>query len=245
LNPGAAPGTVDADFNPAEFYVAAHRPEIRPAAAQLGKTVAFPISFQNADRERFSPRPVEAWVEIAPVFAASQPAGEPYRIFDLSFEPQRPVPVLDCITPDWPDEARNAQIQVWFKLTKTKPTKEVSIAELETEPGELRNVNLPGAPDAQFGLQFEELADGCQLAIDEEHPLEAPTAEWVRVEPRTPPNEIRRIYNHEGRVARHLFLFRGKSLSQIRGDKLQLTTRRDLQTGAAAVTEPLRVTIHD
>ncbi|HEV7222982.1 MAG TPA: vWA domain-containing protein, partial [Pirellulales bacterium] len=27
LNPGAAPGTVDADFNPAEFYVAAHRPE--------------------------------------------------------------------------------------------------------------------------------------------------------------------------------------------------------------------------
>jgi hypothetical protein len=42
-----------------------------------------------------------------------------------------------------------------------------------------------------------------------------------------------------------VFLFRGKSLSQILGDKLQVTSQRDLQAGAAALAAPLRVTIHD
>lgn len=244
LNPAAQPGAVDENFNPAEFYIAAHRPEIR-SGGQNGKTVAFPLSIQNGDPRRFSPRPAEAWVEITPVFAGGQAAGGPYPICDLSFEPQRPVPVLDCVVPEWPVAAKAAELRVWLKLARTRPALEQTIAELETEPGQLRPLRLPGSANAELGLQTEETPDGCRLTIDEEHPVEQAAVEWLRLETLAPADEIRRTYNYEGRFARHEFLFRGKTRPQIRGDKLQIVTRRELQAGAVAVEKPLRVAIPD
>jgi hypothetical protein len=248
-NPAAQPGSVDADFNPAEFYIAAHRPEIRPGG-QSGKTVAFPLSIQNGDPRRFSPRPAEAWVEIMPVHTGGQAAGDsaaagPYPICDLSFEPQRPVPVLDCVVPDWPAAARAADVRVWLKLARTRPTFEASVAELETDAGQLRKLRLPGAANVELGLQTIDAAEGCRMIVEEEHPVENASVEWLRIESLAPADEIRRNYNYEGRFARHEFLFRGKTRPQVRGDKLQITTRRELQSGAVAVEKPLRAAIHD
>ncbi|MEX2560869.1 MAG: vWA domain-containing protein, partial [Pirellulales bacterium] len=78
-------------FNPRQFYVAAHRPELL-----AGASVRFPISIQNGTAEEFSPRPAEAWVEIEPVFEPARDGVFAYPIYDLSFEDARSVPVLDC-----------------------------------------------------------------------------------------------------------------------------------------------------
>jgi hypothetical protein len=106
-------------------------------------------------------------------------------------------------------------------------------------------LRLPGSAKVELGLQTEETPDGCRLTIDEEHPVEQAAVEWLRLETLAPADEIRRSYNYEGRFARHEFLFRGKTRPQIRGDKLQIVTRRELQAGAVAVEKPLRVAIPD
>ena len=122
---------------------------------------------------------------------------------------------------------------------------ESTIAELETNPGQLRKLRLPAAANVELGLQTEDTAAGCRMVVDEEHPVEQSALEWLRVESLLPADEIRRTYNYEGRFARHEFLYRGKTRSQVRSDKLQITLRRDLQAGAIAVEKPLRVVIYD
>ena len=246
-NPAAESGGGDVDFNPPKLYIAAHTPETR-----AGNTMRFPISIQNADEAHFSPRPAEAWVEITPVFPKGQageeqaPAG-PYPICDLWFESQKPVPVLLCDVPDWPAGASSADLRVWLKLKRTPPAYEERISELVTKPGQVRKLALPEGPMVELGLQTKEDANkgGCRMIVDEEHPVAESEVEWLRIEPVAPADEIRRKYNYVGCFARHEFWFRNKSESQVRGDRLRITTRSALRSGAVAVEKPLRVTIQD
>jgi hypothetical protein len=110
---GAPP---DADFNPKAFFVAAHPPlePLREGAARR-----FPISIQNADEERFSPRPVEIWAEITPLRrqdGTTEPVRRPFVFYDPVWEPKRPVPVLLLEADPWPPEADAADVRVWFRL---------------------------------------------------------------------------------------------------------------------------------
>jgi hypothetical protein len=247
------PGEIDTDFNPSEFYVAAHRPEHRE-----GGGWAFPISIQNDDPTRFSPRPTEAWVEVTPVLAdgSKLPA---YPFYDLAFEPERPVPVLRCEAPTWPEQAQQAEIRLWFKVGPSggndERSREVSIAEVDADAA-ARDLHVPGAPEARFKVTTEELPPGrvpdwptwpggCRLVVEEEYPPLAAKVEWTRLQTLERPDRVEHTFNYDGRWARHEFYFAEKARLDVRRDKLVLTASPSLQKKAVAVDEPLHVTVRD
>ncbi|HWB13510.1 MAG TPA: vWA domain-containing protein [Pirellulales bacterium] len=243
---------IDPDFNPGEFYVAAHRPERR-----VGGGWAFPISIQNGDARRFSPRPTEAWIEVTPVLAdgSTLPA---YPFYDLAFEPERPVPVLRCEAPTWPEQAQQAEIRMWFKVGHSGDDKsrEVSIAELDSDASALRDLHVPGATDARFKVTTEEVPSGqvaewptwpggCRLVVEEEYPPLIAKVEWSRVQTLEQPDRVVRTFNNDGRWARHEFYFAEKGRLDVRRDKVVVTARSSLQKAAMTVDEPLHVTLRD
>jgi hypothetical protein len=247
-----SPGNSDPDFNPKEFYVAAHRPEHGE-----GGSWAFPISIQNGDGARFSPRPTEAWVEITPVLAKGSKL-PPYPVYDLSYEPERPVPVLRCEVPKWPDGSQEAEIRLWFRLRNDSDVKsrEVPIADVDADASASSDLHVPGAPDARFKVRTDDLTSGqvpgwpswpggARLIVEEEHPPLTPTVEWLRVQTLDPPDRVERTFNFDGRWARHEFFFAEKGRLDVRRDKLVLTSRGSVQKGAVAVDEPMHAILRD
>jgi hypothetical protein len=245
---------IDPDFNPNEFFVAAHRPERRQ-----GGGWAFPVSIQNGDAARFSPRPTEAWVEVTPVLDDGSKL-PPYPFYDLAFEPERPVPVLRCEAPTWSEKAQQAEIRLWFKTGHSggsdQDSREASIADLDSDSSAPRDLHVPGAPDARFKVSIEEVASGrvpewpawpggCRLVVEEEYPPLTANVDWSRVQTLERPDRIVRTFNHDGRWARHEFYFSERGRLDVRRDKLVVTARSALQKGAVTVDEPLHVTVRD
>ncbi|HQU43170.1 MAG TPA: hypothetical protein PK867_10170, partial [Pirellulales bacterium] len=125
-------GAANNEFRPVMFDIAAYSPQWEGGATQSKRPLRFAISIQDAgDPPGFSPRPAEAWVEITPLAAKGAASGA-YPFYDLLFEEERPVPVLLCRVPQWPVAAREAEIRLWFKLDRTRPSKEFVIGKMET-----------------------------------------------------------------------------------------------------------------
>jgi hypothetical protein len=143
-----------------QFFVGAH------LASRSGDTVRFPLSIQNANATEFSPRPVEAWVEIAPRSSAGA-QGAPFVFYDLSFQPNRPVPVLDLAAENWPRSADRAEIRGWFRFTKTPP--DVAAALSDLTPGRERRLELAGLPGVEIRVTLTpaEAADHVKLSVVE------------------------------------------------------------------------------
>ena len=82
----------------------------------------FHVSVQNGDEAEFSPRPVEAWLEVAPLAQPGAPSeAESYVFYDESFLPDTPVPVLRGYgAPRWPRQAEEAEIKLWCKFLRDR-----------------------------------------------------------------------------------------------------------------------------
>lgn len=119
------------------WFVAAHLPKRKGSAA-----VRFPVSIQNADETRFSPRPVEIWAEVRPEGIAGV---QPFVFVDAAFEPNRPVPVIDLKVPNWPKDAGWAEIGIWFCTRPLEPAGVIAVDELRfAEAKEFRWPRLAG-----------------------------------------------------------------------------------------------------
>lgn len=111
---------VDADGNRTSILTRVHQAQ-RDAAGD----VVVPVSWQQADarqpvrqedkrqRFRFTYRPKRVWIEVQPVDRNGQPVGQPYTYVDSAYVAQQPVPLLNLQAPDWPQDASDAQINVW------------------------------------------------------------------------------------------------------------------------------------
>jgi hypothetical protein len=119
------------------WFVAAHLPKREGSAA-----VRFPVSIQNADETRFSPRPVDIWAEVRPEGIAGV---QPFVFVDAAFEQNRPVPVIDLTVPNWPKDAGWAQIGLWFCTRPLEPAGVIAADELRfMEAKEFRWPRLAG-----------------------------------------------------------------------------------------------------
>ena len=69
---------------------------------------------------------------------------EKYVYYDMAFEADRPVPVLQYRAPDWPKQAEEAQIELWCKF---RPTIEEEVA-----LGKLKQFHVSDVPDVHFDV---------------------------------------------------------------------------------------------
>jgi len=99
-----------------DHVVRVHRPQ-----PQGRGDVAFSVSWQRRDQRadatepkwRVTPRPKDIWVQVQPLSADGQSAGQTYAFFDANYEPDQPVPRIRMVARDWPASATKARIRVW------------------------------------------------------------------------------------------------------------------------------------
>jgi len=212
------------------FFVGAH------LASRFGDRIRFPLSVQNANAAEFSPRPVENWVEIAPR-SNDGSVGAPFVFYDLSFQPNRPVPVLDLVAMHWPRSADRAEIRGWFRLTKTPPDVAVTLADLT--PGVERRLELAGLPGSEIRVTLApaEVADRLQLSVLESHPAAiADKLPCARV--CVTPGCLRAVHIVEpetGRV-RHEFTVRAEGGRVSQDSQLLITDKQRIVNGAVSLT---------
>jgi hypothetical protein len=205
-------------------------------ASRFGDTVRFPLSVQNANAAEFSARPVESWVEISPR-SSDGVVGVPFVFYDLSFQPHRPVPVLDLVATHWPRSADRAEIRGWFRFTKTQPDVTVPLADLT--PGVERRLELTGLPGSEIRVTLApaEAADHVQLSVLESHPAAlADKLPCVRV--CVTPGCLRAVHVVEpetGRV-RHEFTVRAEGGRVPPDVQLMITDKQRVLNGAVSVT---------
>ncbi len=214
-------------------YLGAHLPEWQ------GTSLRFPLSVQNADAALFSPRPAEAWVQIKPILPKGSKADRVYPFYDLSFEPERPVPVLSCLASNWPVEAKQAEISVWCKFTKTTPDKIIALAQLPGEP-----IRLDSVPDVTLEVELKRGSrpeDPWQVNVVERHPV-GPDLVSLKVDLEPFPNKIIHRFNPAAGTVRHTF-FCNASAATIDTYSVRLTARKRLFEKAVAPPQPFVVTV--
>ena len=205
-------------------------------ASRAGDSIRFPLSIQNANAAEFSPRPTEAWVEITPRFGDGS-VGAPFVFYDLSFQQNRPVPVLDLLATRWPRSADRAEIRAWFRFTKTPSDVTVPLAELT--PGVERRLELASLPGSEIRVTLTpaETADQVQLSVVENHPASlADKLPCVRV--CVSPACIRAVHIVEpetGRV-RHEFTVRTEEGRMPHDSQLLITDKQRVLNGAVSLT---------
>jgi hypothetical protein len=213
-----------------KYFVGAH------LASRSGDSIRFPLSIQNANAADFSPRPAESWVEITPRSGADS-VGVPFVFYDLSFQQDRPVPVLDFVAANWPRTADRAEIRAWFRFTKTQPDVALPLAELS--PGVERRLELAGLPGSEIRVTLSpaEAADHVQVSVLESHP--AALADQLPCARICVSNAcIRAIHIVEpetGRV-RHEFTVRAEGGRVSQDSQLLITDKQRVLNGAVSLT---------
>jgi hypothetical protein len=127
---------------------------------------------QNDDPTSYSPRPAEAWIEMTPS-RDGKPVGPSYVWYEASYQPARPVPIIECTAENWPDQATTAEMRAWFKFRPTPPDLAISIADLVPEVD--RSVAVEGLTGVRFTLRLEPTPEpgAVALSVLEEHPVHA------------------------------------------------------------------------
>jgi hypothetical protein len=221
------------------FFLGAHLPR------RIDKGMEFYVSVQNKDETEFSPRPAEAWVEIRPIAPGKPPEESPVLCYyDLTFKPGCPVPVLSDLYPNWPAEARKAEIRVWFKLEKTPADKGAfPVAEF------LRKKNMTvndGKGNVKFDIvqkRGDDPAEPNRLVVNETH---APGGDLgtlkVALMP-TPEKTVHR-YNFKNNSVTHLFFYDNVITdAEIGTYRVEITSAEKMKDAATGIAKPLQVTV--
>ncbi len=134
-----------------------------------GADVRFPISVQNNSADGFSPRPTAAWIEVTPR-GDGGPIEPAYVFYDLTFEPGRPVPVLQLRATDWPAGATMAEVRAWVRFIDCPPTITVPLSSLPIATDSV--VPVPGLEGTSLRIRVSRHTGDNELRVTviEEHP---------------------------------------------------------------------------
>jgi hypothetical protein len=178
-------------------------------------------------------------VEIRPRLP-DRSLGPAYSFYDLTFELDRPVPVLSCLAPAWPENAASAAIRLWFKMSKTEPDLAVPLQQFAEQA-----VMVKSAPDVRFSLEVprrEKPEDPHQVILTERHPPGS-GLDAIKVQFWPPPERTIHRYSFETATIRHTFVYSAVAAEPMRDARVLLTSRQRLAQGAVATAEPLEVTL--
>jgi hypothetical protein len=157
--------------------------------------------------------------------------------YDLSFQPNRPVPVLDLVAAHWPPSADRAEIRGWFRFTKTPPDVAITLADLT--PGVERRLELTGLPGSEVRVSLAPTAGAqhLELSVLESHPATlADKLPCLRV--CVTPACLRAVHVVEpetGRV-RHEFTVHAEGGRMPQDVQLLITDKQRVLNGAVSVT---------
>ena len=229
-------------------------PHDLPAGVQLGvhrpvaedEGVRFTVSIQP-ERRQFTPRPAEIWVEVTPLLKDGTSASPPYTFYDAIYQPDVPVPVVQWLARKWPTQALAARVCCWCKLESTPPDMVLPLAELPAAPSPRRS--LKDFAGVEFQAETASTATEIVVRVVEWHSTASAGVGSLKValaappESRAVPQRIIRIFDHEHRVAAHMFVLPRRESLELKGWQLELTKASVLQANALVPAGPIEVSI--
>ena len=196
-----------------------------------GTRAAFEVSIQHRQRQ-FVPRPNEVWVEITPIFRVGQATPPTYVFYDANYLPHTTVPVLRWTVKNWPADALQARIRIWFKQ---ETSKSVAVVALSEAMKHVRNpdVALEGVPGVSYRVNVQE-GDSLQIHLTERHSADSLGLDAVKVDLETSVTPSRILYRLDAvnRVATQYFQFSERIDEVLQTGKIRFTTRTSAQAGA-------------
>ncbi|MCA9218044.1 MAG: VWA domain-containing protein, partial [Planctomycetales bacterium] len=195
-----------------------HRPE------RSGDLVTFKISLQQANQQ-YVPRPKLAWIEITPT---GNQAYQPFVFYDSVYVSDAPVPVLQCTTPDWPQDAGQARLRMWVLTNGSYPSRDVQVNDLFdakfTHTGNDSSVKFHGnslttEPNGIVTLVITETHDKSSTKFGQL---------MVRAISETP-HAVEHRYDADRRLVTHRFSYRGVTLDRLKASTLHVSDRSDIE----------------
>ena len=207
--------------------------------------VSLPFSFQRADR-RFTPRPAEVWIEVTPRSADRLQVFPAYVFYDADFVRQKRAPLLDWNAADWPSAAERAEIRVFGKATKTRPTATVSLADVaDRPPPDGEGHMLADVSGWTYQVRTRRDADGFpyRVRLLERHGAASAGVGSIKVELVPMPGRIIRQFDAENGLVLHTFYYGGPDRAVPESVEIHFTTRQALESGAWQIDQPYSVPV--
>jgi hypothetical protein len=177
------------------------------------KRVAFFVYTENLEEHAFTRRPKHIWAEIRPISdrGAGDRRDRVYHFYDIDLVDERPVPVMRFEVDDWPGEAPEAEISLWF-TTVAEACKPETV---KVDPDREKSFTVLGL-DSQFTVRRRPHADGSegmQVIVQEERKRsEEDQLCSVQISPRPARIERRLSEFSDVEIIQHTFDFE-KSMS--------------------------------
>ena len=221
---------------PTNLVTGIHRP------LRLGKQVTFEISIQQTQRQ-FVRRPTEAWIEITPIARSSQISPSTYVFYDGNYLPNSSVPVLRWSVNDWPAQASQARVRVWFQFQESKP---VTIVSLRDALNPDRNPDMPLEGVTGVNTRIRVRRNGTlQVSVVERHTSDSLGIGSVKVSLKSAqiPTRVRHRFDVANRIATHLFEFPQQDERVLADGAIEFTTRATAQAGAFRTNDAVMIDV--
>lgn len=213
-----------------------HRPFRR------GQQVTFEVSIQHNQRQ-FVRRPTEAWIEITPIVRSGMFSPSTYVFYDTNYLPNTSIPVLRWTVNDWPVEASQAKIRVWFQFEESKPLSTIALRDVLDSA---RNPDLPLEGVAGVNTRVRIRRNGVlQVSIVERHSKDSAGVGSLKVGLNSSviPSRIRHRFDAVNRIATHLFEFPQQEESVLADGTVVFTTRNSAQAGAIRINDAVVIDV--
>ncbi len=194
--------------------------------------LTLPLVVQNRDPRAFTPRPVDAWVDLIG-FNRDRPRGErvTYSISFPEYQSRQPVPVLLARVRDWPTWADRVQIRGWFRFVGPA-AKRVDLSLDAPSDSESRQT-LPDIDGVTFRVDRKRTDDGgVRVTVIEEYSADTSVHRLRLVTEPLPASAVVSHYPDEGVVER-VFKFE----RPVEGLRVLVSDRAWIEEGAATNAE--------
>jgi len=224
---------------PTRLRVGVHRP------MRTDDGVQFTVSIQNADG-RFTPRPKDLWVEITPRLSNDE-SDEKFIYYDTNYEPDTTVPVQQFLARNWPRDAHRAEIRLWCKAQKTKPTATIPIEEIANQaPPSTGGFSISSIEEitVQIRSRINEQDHPFYASVVEHYPNNVLSVDQLKIEIVPPTQRIIHQFNIQPPVVVHSFIDNAVDNFH-EGSAIHITLRKDIHHGAWRLSQPVVVEIGD
>ena len=215
-------------------------------SVRTSEGIKFPISIQDTDGH-FVPRPVELWVQIAPLGLPPQDDPGPYIFYDAPFEAGTSVPLANFLAINWPAAAPRAEIRVWAKSTATAPAVTRPLTEVADRlPAEGSGFEIAGIVGVTYQVRTVG-GSGQPLSVGliERHDERSPGVGSLKVALSPPASRVTHQFDAANRLVLHTFTYE-QPAEDLRGRiAIQFTPRELALARTWRTAQPTIVDVSD
>ncbi len=219
------------------FHVSALYPDTRSLP-----NVTFRVTIQNAVETKFSPRPVSFWAKVTPTgFGGRKPNPVPvYHFSDMRFVDEMPVPVLQFTVRNWPNNAKQAEIDLWFRMQDDlKP-------DWKGDAESKKSFKVKAISEGDFDMKTvpNRMGNGFTLTVTETYGTSATDLQRSRVMAFPPPSKtVRTLLKKSGGVRHQFHYWDGFARPETTG--VEITARDTIQREYIGLVEPIQIRLGD